>query len=66
MKDKKFGFGGKKRGSKQNTKSSVDDVSSYRLQRAKPTKKKPHGHKLKNKRLGKSRRQQMKNRTSRK
>ena len=29
-KDKKFGFGGKKRGMKKNTKNSTDDVSEYR------------------------------------
>ena len=28
-KDKKFGFGGKKRGMKQNTKESADDISEY-------------------------------------
>jgi rRNA-processing protein EBP2 len=29
-KDKKFGFGGKKRGSKKNMKESVDDISEFR------------------------------------
>lgn len=30
MRDKKFGFGGKKRGSKMNTKESAGDISEYR------------------------------------
>jgi len=32
-KEAKFGFGGKKRGSKANTKESVNDVSGYKPQR---------------------------------
>ncbi len=32
-KDSKFGFGGKKRGIKANTSSSVNDTDSYRIPR---------------------------------
>lgn len=62
MRDAKYGFGGKKRGSKKNTRASSADVSEYR----RPSKP---GKDLKNKagkggktkqRLGKSRRIQMK------
>ncbi|XP_033357710.1 probable rRNA-processing protein EBP2 homolog [Bombus vosnesenskii] len=62
MRDAKYGFGGKKRGSKKNTRASSADVSEYR----RPSKP---GKDLKNKggkggkskqRLGKSRRTQMK------
>ena len=64
QKDSKFGFGGKKRGSKANTGKSVNDTSGYRVPRAKggAAGKKNLGQKLKNKRLGKGRRQQAKNR----
>ena len=68
MKNKKFGFGGKKKGLKANTKSSVNDTSSYRISRAKKVPggshagKKNMGSKLKTKRLGKARRQKMKGR----
>ena len=60
FKDKKFGFGGKKRGGKANTKDSVNDVSSFRPgNKAKGSKK---GGSVGNKkqRPGKSRRKQMK------
>ncbi|XP_017756627.1 PREDICTED: probable rRNA-processing protein EBP2 homolog [Eufriesea mexicana] len=59
MRDAKYGFGGKKRGSKKNTRTSSADVSEYK----KPTKR---GKDAKNKegkskqRLGKNRRVQMK------
>lgn len=64
MRDKKFGFGGKKRGSKLNTRESAADVSEFE-QPGKPNrggkgrkvmKGKPKG----NKRLGKSRRAKVK------
>lgn len=59
MKDAKYGYGGKKRDSKKNTKSSSADVSEYRRS-AKPGKGlKKKGGKT-NQRLGKSRRMQMK------
>ena len=64
-KDKKFGFGGKKKGSKANTRNSADDISSYRpfpKNNKGPAKAggkgKTMGAKLKQKRLGKSRRKQ--------
>ncbi|XP_014469875.1 PREDICTED: probable rRNA-processing protein EBP2 homolog [Dinoponera quadriceps] len=58
MKDAKYGFGGKKRGSKRNTKSSSADISEYK----RPQKPGKRGTKGKggNQRLGKSRRMQMK------
>ena len=67
FKDKKFGFGGKKKGGKGNTRQSTDDVSSYKPFRNNP--KGPNrknkksgggGGKMKSKRPGKQRRQQMK------
>ena len=60
MKDVKFGFGGKKRGSKKNTRNSSADVSEYKrpAKHGKDTKKKGGG-KVKQ-RLGKGRRVQMK------
>ena len=66
FKDKKFGFGGKKRGIKKNDKKSADDVSSY-----KPFKKgngpnKKVGGKGKLKRPGKDKRQKIKNSKSKK
>ena len=67
FKDKKFGFGGKKKGNKSNTKQSTDDISSYKPfkghQRGGPGGKKKFGGaggKSKVKRPGKQRRQQMK------
>ncbi|KAM4722640.1 putative rRNA-processing protein EBP2 [Rhinophrynus dorsalis] len=62
-KDQKFGFGGKKKGSKRNTKESYNDVSSFRSSVAhgkgihRPGKK---GGKNANKRPGKRVRQKMK------
>lgn len=50
FRNKKFGFGGKKRGLKTNTNKSTNDVSGFRQKKAAP----------KNKRLGKSRRQKVK------
>ena len=59
MRDSKYGFGGKKRGRKMNTKTSSADVSEYR-QPSKPGKDlKKKGGKPKQ-RLGKNRRVQMK------
>ena len=61
FKDKKFGFGGKKRGMKKNDKKSADDVTSF-----KPFKKGDGPNKKlgkgKLKRTGKDKRQKMKNR----
>ncbi|XP_006886679.1 PREDICTED: probable rRNA-processing protein EBP2 [Elephantulus edwardii] len=62
-KNQKFGFGGKKKGSKWNTRESHDDVSSFRAKTAhakgpgRPAKKRA------NKRPGKRTREKMKNRT---
>lgn len=52
--DKKFGFGGQKRGSKLNTKESASDISEYRNSK-KPGASKMGGNKG-NKRVGKNRR----------
>lgn len=64
-KNKKFGFGGKKKGMKRNTKDSASDISEYRRP-GKPNLKNKMGSKggVKggNKRLGKNRRQKVKNR----
>ena len=68
FKDKKFGFGGKKKGNKSNTKQSTDDISSYKPfkghQKGGPGGKKKFGgaggKSTKVKRPGKQRRQQMK------
>ncbi|KAG9471586.1 hypothetical protein GDO78_014120, partial [Eleutherodactylus coqui] len=63
-KDQKFGFGGRKKGSKMNTKESFNDVSGFRAKVAhgkgphRPGKK---GGKNANKRPGKKVRQKMKN-----
>jgi len=56
-KDEKFGFGGKKRGLKKNTKESNDAVGDFR----RPGFNKKTGGKMKNMRPGKERRKQMKN-----
>ena len=65
FKDKKFGFGGKKKGGKSNTRNSTDDVTSYKPFRANPKnkqgiKRNKKNSGAKNKRVGKQRRQQMK------
>lgn len=62
FKDQKFGFGGKKSGTKWNTKESYNDVSGFRAKVAHA--KGPKGGKRgnKNKRPGKSVRRKMKNR----
>lgn len=62
FKDQKFGFGGKKSGTKWNTKESYNDVSGFRAKVAHG--KGPKGGKKgnKNKRPGKSVRRKMKNR----
>ncbi|KAG7481581.1 hypothetical protein MATL_G00068080 [Megalops atlanticus] len=65
-KDQKFGFGGKKRGSKWNTKESHNDMSGFRANVAhgKGGKKFGKGGKQKsNKRPGKDARRKMKNRS---
>lgn len=59
MKAAKYGYGGKKRGSKWNTKSSSADVSEYRRPQKPGEGRKGKGGKGKQ-RLGKSRRTQMK------
>ena len=61
FKDKRFGFGGKKKGSKGNTKSSANDVSEFHQNRNGGGKKKGKMGKMgQNKRMGKDRRQKMK------
>merc|ERR1719348_1713272 len=65
FKDQKFGFGGKKSGSKWNTKESYNDVSRFRSKVAHGREGKgPKGKQYsnKNKRPGKSVRNKMKNR----
>ncbi|XP_068095527.1 probable rRNA-processing protein EBP2 [Hyperolius riggenbachi] len=62
-KDQKFGFGGRKKGSKMNTKESFNDVSSFRTSVAHgkgPRKGGKKGGKNANKRPGKRTRQKMK------
>ncbi|KAK2543323.1 Ebna1bp2 [Columba livia] len=64
-KNQKFGFGGKKKGSKWNTKESFNDVSSFRSKVAHnkgPGKAGKGGKKALNKRPGKRARQKMKSR----
>lgn len=58
-KDQKFGFGGKKRGMKRNTKNSTSDVSEFR----RPGKPKRPGTAQKHQRPGKNRRMKMKAKT---
>jgi rRNA-processing protein EBP2 len=55
-KDQKFGFGGKKKGMKRNTKISTSDVSEFR----RPGKPKRPGVAQKHQRPGKNRRLKMK------
>ncbi|XP_034946422.1 probable rRNA-processing protein EBP2 homolog [Chelonus insularis] len=57
MKNAKFGFGGKKKGSKKNTRESAADISEYKRPRKEGVK---NGKVGKKKRLGKSRRVQIK------
>jgi len=57
FKDKKFGYGGKKKGGKANTKTSTNDVSGYRQNSGG---KKSMGKMAKKKRAGKDRRQKNK------
>ena len=57
-KDEKFGFGGKKRGSKRNTKATTNDVSDFR----RPSGAGKKIGKGSSKRPGKDRRKQMKSR----
>ncbi|KAI8610752.1 eukaryotic rRNA processing, partial [Chytriomyces sp. MP71] len=62
-KDAKFGFGGKKRLAKQNTKDSTDDISAFSVKKMKSGamgQKKGSGVGKKNQRPGKARRQQNK------
>lgn len=61
-KNQKFGFGGKKKGSKWNTRESHDDVSSFRAKKAHGKGLKRPGKKGSNKRPGKRRREKMKSR----
>ncbi|KAM7099460.1 putative rRNA-processing protein EBP2 [Molossus nigricans] len=62
-KNQKFGFGGKKKGSKWNTRDSYDDVSSFRAKTAHGKGLKRPGKKGSNKRPGKRTREKMKSRT---
>ncbi|KAH0618717.1 hypothetical protein JD844_018158, partial [Phrynosoma platyrhinos] len=62
-KNQKFGFGGKKKGSKWNTKESHNDVSSFRASKAHYKGPGKPGKKNANKRPGKKMRQKMKNRS---
>lgn len=59
MKNSKFGYGGKKKGMKKNTKDSASDVSEYRRP-GKPRMKHNMSNKGAAKRLGKNRRQKVK------
>ncbi|XP_015725403.1 probable rRNA-processing protein EBP2 [Coturnix japonica] len=61
-KDQKFGFGGKKKGSKWNTKDSFNDVSSFKSKVAHNKGPRKGGKKAANKRPGKRARQKMKSR----
>uniref|UniRef100_A0A8B9LDI5 EBNA1 binding protein 2 n=2 Tax=Astyanax mexicanus TaxID=7994 RepID=A0A8B9LDI5_ASTMX len=61
-KDQKFGFGGRKKGSKRNTKESHDDVSGFRAKAAHGKGGKKFGKGGKNKRPGKETRRKMKSR----
>lgn len=61
-KNQKFGFGGKKKGSKWNTRESYDDVSSFRAKVAHGKGLKRPGKKGANKRPGKRAREKMKSR----
>ncbi|XP_012872234.1 PREDICTED: probable rRNA-processing protein EBP2 [Dipodomys ordii] len=62
-KNQKFGFGGKKKGTKWNTRESYDDVSSFRAKVAHGKGLKRPGKKGSNKRPGKRTREKMKSRT---
>ncbi|XP_044299010.1 probable rRNA-processing protein EBP2 isoform X1 [Varanus komodoensis] len=62
-KDQKFGFGGKKKGSKWNTQESHNDVSSFRASKAHYKGPGKAGKRGANKRPGKKMRQKMKNRS---
>eukprot|EP00069_Balaena_mysticetus_P014787 bmy_22395T0 len=62
-KNQKFGYGGKKKGSKWNTRESYDDVSSFRAKTAHGKGLKRPGKKGSNKRPGKRTREKMKSRT---
>ncbi|XP_003128129.1 probable rRNA-processing protein EBP2 [Sus scrofa] len=59
-KNQKFGYGGKKKGSKWNTRESYDDVSSFRARTAHGKGLKRPGKKGSNKRPGKRTREKMK------
>lgn len=61
-KNQKFGYGGKKKGSKWNTRESYDDVSSFRAKTAHGRGLKRPGKKGSNKRPGKWTREKMKSR----
>ncbi|NIG59068.1 putative rRNA-processing protein EB [Pontoporia blainvillei] len=62
-KNQKFGYGGKKKGSKWNTRESYDDVSGFRAKIAHGKGLKRPGKKGSNKRPGKRTREKMKSRT---
>ncbi|KAJ8262698.1 hypothetical protein COCON_G00151550 [Conger conger] len=63
FKDQKFGFGGKKSGSKWNTKESHNDVSGFKAKVAHGRGKKFGGKQKPNKRPGKDTRRKMKSRS---
>lgn len=62
-KNQKFGFGGKKKGSKWNTRESYNDVSSFRARKVHDKGLKRPGKKGPNKRPGKRTRDKMKSRS---
>uniref|UniRef100_A0A8C5NXH7 EBNA1 binding protein 2 n=1 Tax=Jaculus jaculus TaxID=51337 RepID=A0A8C5NXH7_JACJA len=62
-KNQKFGFGGKKKGSKWNTRESYDDVSGFRAKVAHGKVSKRPGKKGSNKRPGKRTREKMKSKS---
>ncbi|KAM4872716.1 putative rRNA-processing protein EBP2 [Thomomys bottae] len=62
-KNQKFGFGGKKKGTKWNTRESYDDVSSFRAKVAHGKGPKRPGKKGSNKRPGKRTREKMKSKS---
>lgn len=61
-KEKKYGFGGKKKGSKMNNKDSVNDISGYKRPKLPGAKNGPKqgGKNKRNQRMGKMRRQKSK------
>ena len=56
FKNEKFGYGGKKKGGKSNTKQSTDDVSGYKAFRSNNPKQKGKRSFVANKKFGKTKR----------